>query len=255
MNISMLGFSARMAAGKTVVSNGVALAMGAKRIAFGGVVREEAGSRGIAATRENLQDLGESLVQEDVDAFCLRALDRNGWTTGSSIVVDGVRHVRVLDKLREMVEPNYFGLMYLNVDRETQLQRWKTEDLPYTKSLQELESHPTEIEVLTTLPQRADLVLDGKQTIDRIVRDVIRWSTSNSLLGDWEMRNERRILLTKKSIDGSLATTENEELDLLQASFAQYLAIQYDPYQRTTNSHRSKLEALQSRYGRMKSEE
>ena len=250
----MLGFSARMAAGKTVVSNGVAEAIGAKRIAFGGLVREEAGIRGIPATRENLQDLGESLVQEDVDAFCVRVLQRNGWTAGNSIVVDGVRHVRVLDKIREIVEPQYFGLMYLNVDRETQLHRWKTEDLPYTKSLQELESHPTEIEVLTTLPQRADLVLDGGQTVDRIVRDVLRWSTSNSKLGDWEMRNERRILLTRKSIEGGLATSEIEELELLQGSFAQYLAIQHDPCQRTINSHSSKLEELQSRYGHPKSE-
>ena len=143
MPTSMLGVSARMQAGKTTVSTAVATEMNAVRISFGRVVADEAKKRDYDLTREVLQDLGESMVQVDVFGFCHRVLESEGWTKGMSIVVDGVRHKRVLLALREIVEPDYFGLMYLNIDRATQLERWKSEDIPYTRSLEELEQHPT----------------------------------------------------------------------------------------------------------------
>lgn len=248
MNVSMFGLSARMAAGKTSVSKGVAEAIYAKRISFGGVVREEAQKQSVPFTREALQDLGQSLVQEDVGKFCQRVLAEAGWTPGDSIVVDGVRHVAVLDTLRQIVQPKYFALLYLSVDRDTQRERWKSEDLTYTKSLEELEAHPTEIEVLQKLPEHADLVLDGKHSVPHIVKDVIRWSKSKSILGkDWDARNERRLELCQKAARDLLTQEEREEFELLQSSFAQYLAVRFDPYQTTDNTHQQRYLELAAR--------
>ncbi|MDB4766750.1 hypothetical protein OAG71_03580, partial [bacterium] len=247
MPTSLLGLSARMQAGKTTVSKAVALEMQALRISFGSVVADEAEKQRLDITREVLQDLGESMVRADVYGFCQRVLDSKGWRKGMSIVVDGVRHKKVLLALREMVEPDYFGLMYLNIDRETQLKRWKSEDIPYTKSLQELEQHSTEVEVLKVLPDFSDLILDGAKNVNLIVKKIVAWSESEGFIESWSERNERRIYLAKSLDDGSLSDDEQKEFELLQDSFSQYLLAKFDPYKQRENPHKVRLEQIQQK--------
>ena len=247
MPTSLLGLSARMQAGKTTVSKAVASKMGAVRISFGRVVLDEAQRQQLDVTRETLQDLGESMVQDDVYGFCQRVLDSKDWQKGMSIVVDGVRHKRVLLALREIVEPDYFGLMYLNIDRRTQLERWKNEDIPYTKSLEELEQHATEIEVLRVLPDFSDLILDGAKNVNLIVKKIIAWSESEGFIGSWDARNERRIYLAKKHTDGSLSTEEARDFELLQDSYSQYLLAKFYPYKQSENPHAVRLKQIQER--------
>ncbi len=80
---AVLGFSAKMAAGKTSVSTRVAERLHAPRVSFGAYVLKAARSRGLPETREVLQDLGESFVQKDADDFCLRVLEDGGWKHGN----------------------------------------------------------------------------------------------------------------------------------------------------------------------------
>ena len=247
MPTSLLGLSARMQAGKTTVSKAVASEMHAVRISFGRVVSEEAEKQQLDITRETLQNLGESMVQEDVYGFCQRVLDSKGWQKGMSIVVDGVRHKRVLLALREIVEPDYFGLMYLNIDRKTQLERWKSEDIPYTKSLEELEQHSTEIEVLKVLPDFSDLILDGAKKVELTVKKIIAWSESEGFIESWEARNERRIYLAKKHTEGLLSNEDAREFELLQDSYSQYLLAKFYPFKQSENPHIVRLKQIQER--------
>jgi hypothetical protein len=183
------------------------------------------------------------MVQEDVVGFCDRALSIGGWVRGKSLVVDGVRHVVVLNTLRQIVEPDYFGLVYLNIDRQTQRERWNREDLPYKKTLEELERHPTEIEVLNTLPDFSDLVLDGKLPVQTIVTDIRQWCESGDFRGNWDERNQRRIELAKRFSRNEIDPDEAKEFDLLQRSYFEYLATKHG----SPDAHAERLLLLEAK--------
>ncbi len=98
-------------------------------------------------TRETLQDLGDELVRSDVRAFCLDVLKQQPWSPGVPLIIDGVRHVEVLVALGEILSPAPEYLVYINVDRMTQKKRLKHDELRHKKTLEELEQHPTELQV------------------------------------------------------------------------------------------------------------
>jgi hypothetical protein len=133
---------------------------------------------GVAVTRESLQELGAKLVSRDINGFCESVLAQQPWKAKKPLIVDGVRHVEVLQCLDEMVSPSRNYLIYINVDHETRAQRFKSDPLPHNKTLEELERHPTEVQVRSKLAARAALVLDGTQDADELAILVIEFLNS-----------------------------------------------------------------------------
>ena len=60
----------------------------------------------IDPTREQLQDLGQSLVEADPDAFCRNVLANAGFVPGGNILLDGIRHVDVQRRVASIVKPS-----------------------------------------------------------------------------------------------------------------------------------------------------
>lgn len=56
-------------------------------------------SRGLEHTRESLQAVGEELEASDPAKFCRSVRDDADWHQGESAVVEGIRHVRILDAI------------------------------------------------------------------------------------------------------------------------------------------------------------
>jgi hypothetical protein len=169
----VLSFAAPMQAGRATISTGVATRLNAPRVSFGGYLRRLAQERGMEVTRENLQDLGDELVKRDVRDFCEEVLKQEPWLPGRPLIIDGVRHVEVLDVLSEILAPAEGYLIYIDVDRATQSKRLEHDELRHEKPLEELERHPTEIQVRSRLPDRAALVLDGTQSPEELAEKVI----------------------------------------------------------------------------------
>lgn len=224
---AVLSFAAPIEAGKTTVSTRVAQRLSASRVSFGEYLRTVARTRGLTVTREILQELGEGFVSRDVRSFCEDVLEQQPWEPGRPLVIDGVRHVEVLDTLRELLAPAKSYLIYINVDRTTQTKRLKDDPLPHAKSLGELELHPTERQVRNRLPDRAALVLDGTQDPDESTRAVIEFLAAHDGAGardpDWDRLNARRIALAEKKSRGELHGAELAEFDQLQTRFFDYL--------------------------------
>ncbi len=130
---AVLSFAAPIEAGKTTVSTGVATRLVAPRVSFGDYLKRLARDSGLEVTREVLQDLGDQLVNRDVRAFCEEVLKQQPWQPGQPLVIDGVRHVEVLDSLAEILSPAKGYLIYINVDRTTQAKRLKTDERSPTK--------------------------------------------------------------------------------------------------------------------------
>src|SRR5262245_37743225 len=96
---AVLSFAAPIEAGKTTVSTRVAELLIAPRVSFGEYLRGLARERGLEMTREVLQDLGEQLVRKDVRGFCEDVLKQQPWEPGRPLIIDGVRHIEVLEAL------------------------------------------------------------------------------------------------------------------------------------------------------------
>jgi dephospho-CoA kinase len=169
MKTAVIGFSGRIASGKSTISKALAADIGCRRVSFGDYVRNVAGERGLAPTREVLQSLGEELEATDVNRFCRAVVDWAGWRPGSSLVIDGIRHVRVLENLKSLVEPTPLILVFVDADDSRRTSRLAERGEGEDARLGLVESHSSERDVLEGLPQLAHIRLSADDSTARAV--------------------------------------------------------------------------------------
>ena len=170
----VLCFSGGIASGKTTVASAVAERFGLGSASFGRFVRSTAKARGVPEERERLQALGESLIEQmGWQGFCRAVLDAASWKPGSSLVIDGIRHVDAVETIRVLVAPVPTKLIFVDVPQEVRQAR--AEDRPGdVTDLARADAHSTEKDVHHVLKARADLVLDGKREPTSLLEDVGR---------------------------------------------------------------------------------
>lgn len=176
MKRTMLAFSGGIASGKSTISTAVAQVLRCPRVSFGTYIRKEASRRGLGSDRGTLQALGEKLVEEDARVLCAGVLAQvGGWSPGAAIVVDGVRHADVARMLRAVAAPSEFRLIHVAADGVTRAIRFaaRGEDAARFETFDE---HSTERETAMILPEMADLVVDGKRSLNTIIEEVVRWA-------------------------------------------------------------------------------
>ena len=163
---SAVAFAGRMGTGKCSVSIALATNMGWKRASFGDFVRLIAAKRGLEPSRQVLQMIGAELESQDAVAFCKDVLESAGWHSGESIVVDGIRHVRVFEILRDLLSPVPVILVCLEAEEDLRKARLLERDGMEAGSCASAEAHSTEQDVISRLPDLADLRIftkDGSQ--------------------------------------------------------------------------------------------
>lgn len=216
----VLGFAAPIEGGKSTISTRLAEALHAPRVSFREYLEGVARKTGMPVTRESLQDLGENLVQHKMREFCTAVLRQASWAAETPLLIDGVRHLEVLKTLKELVAPVPFYLIYLNIDRKTQEERFQHDNLPHEKPLEELERHPTETQVSTVLRKKADLIVDGAAPVEQLVKEILDFandSDTKSTVGeDWDAMNQRRAELIQKKSHEELTEDERAEFERLQ---------------------------------------
>lgn len=159
----IIAFAGRMGAGKSSVSAAVAAGLRWKFASFGGFVRKTATSRGVEHTRESLQAIGEELEASDPVMFCRAVLDDAGWHPGESVVVEGVRHVRIWETLKNLAGSQPIFLVYLDASEELRRARLRERGAQEASYLAKAEAHSTERDAIAELPQLADLVLSTER--------------------------------------------------------------------------------------------
>lgn len=175
MKSTVLGFSGGIASGKSTLSEAVALSLGCPRVSFGGYMRAEARRRGVASDRDTLQAIGEELVARDPDGLCRAVVDQAGWVPGGALVVDGIRHVDIAERLARIVKPSEFRLVHVAAGKDTRAARFVAR-AEGKGDLATFDAHSTEKDVRNGLPELADLVADGDQPIEALIEHVARWA-------------------------------------------------------------------------------
>jgi dephospho-CoA kinase len=171
----VLAVSGRIASGKSTLAAGLASHLGWGRASFGNYLRSFAIEQGLDPTRPTLQSLGARLVAEDPVGFARAVLEYAGWREGKPAVVDGVRHVIILDALRHILNPMPLRLIHIVVDDEVQRERLVARSGSKAEHARDLESHSTERDVRSELLAAADLVLDGTKSPEQLVEEVLKW--------------------------------------------------------------------------------
>ena len=177
MTTLILCFSGRIGSGKTSVSRRVAETLGAAWTGFGDFVRAVAASRSLdASSREVLQTLGAQLLQDHGPAWlCQQVIARAGWDGHRPLVVDGVRHVDVLNEIGRQLSAHRNVLFYLDLPDQ---------DMPArgldASTRRVIEDHSTEHDVLRALRERANLVVSTAPPLDEVVSTVVNFARSLS---------------------------------------------------------------------------
>ncbi|WP_395836324.1 AAA family ATPase [Archangium violaceum] len=167
----VVGIAGGIGSGKTQVARQLADLLGAEFASFGDYVRERAREFGLDPVRDNLQPLGERLINEmGWDGFVAQVLST--WSRKSSLVLDGIRHVNACRAVESQVSPYRFILVYLSVDKATRVGRLEAVRPSDAAAIDRLEQHSTEREVHASLPDLADLLLDGSMDVSKIVHEI-----------------------------------------------------------------------------------
>lgn len=161
--------------GKSTLARAIAAASGAPSAGFGNYVRSLAAERGQDVERRQvLQDLGHELVQADARAFLEGALAWSGHASGQDLLLDGLRHVSILDALRQREAEGLdtVTLFYLDTPRETRRARVAARGVSLTQ-MEADEAHPAERDLDEKLRAAADAVLDGTKDLEALTRDAL----------------------------------------------------------------------------------
>lgn len=175
MKSIVLVFSGSIASGKSTLSIEIAKALGWQRVSFGNYVRTVAQSQGLGGSREVLQAVGASLINQGIEQFCEAVLSQVNWEPGTPLIVDSIRHAEVALTLRRLVAPLELLLVFVTVDELTREARLIERGLTRCEQWQLLEAHSTETQVQAVLPAMADLTVNSGRKIEELIQEIVMW--------------------------------------------------------------------------------
>ncbi|MBN8564808.1 MAG: dephospho-CoA kinase [Leptolyngbya sp. UWPOB_LEPTO1] len=178
MKPAVLALSGSIASGKSTLSRELAQSFQWSYVSFGDYVRSVARNQGLAESRESLQLIGTELLQRDTGKFCRAVLAQAQWQAGQPIIVDGIRHVEVLDCLRQIVAPIDLYLIFASVDEVTRSARLLERGTTSLEKHQKLEQDSTEQQVKTDLVQKSDLIVSSTQPLEILIQQISNWLES-----------------------------------------------------------------------------
>lgn len=152
----VIGLAGNKGSGKTTIAEALALRINATILSFGAYVRTKA-----AGTLDAVQlaDLGARLLDaQGPRAFIDDAISTLAWDGHSPLIIEGIRHTRILDAL--LARFPHMKLAYVTAPNAIRDDRLKARDDLDLAAITALGRHSTETEV-SALEARASWAVDG----------------------------------------------------------------------------------------------
>lgn len=174
INSLIICFSGQIGSGKTSISREIANHLGYPWVSFGDYVRALAKKNGLSATRDVLQDFGASLVKNKCEKFCKSVLNQADWHPGMNIILDGVRHVKILETIKQITAPSVVLLVYVDTSEKERKKRILLSRNTNLSDFKQHESHSTEIDVKIKLKKLANIVVVNNDcSLNEVCLDII----------------------------------------------------------------------------------
>lgn len=172
-------FAGQIGSGKSSVSCALADKLEWSRAGFGDYLRKLATARGLdAGNRQILQDLGQSLIEQDSVSFCRAVLLDGGFARGVNMLVDGVRHVGIQSEVAAYVAPSVSKLIYLRASETERRARVKARP-DGLSDFGRAEGHFVESELRGGLLGVADAIVEAEREFPVVLREcdahIQRW--------------------------------------------------------------------------------
>lgn len=155
---SLIAVAGATRSGKTTFIREVERRYAASTASFGHLVRERTEKLGLPQTRHSWQQVGEEWIATDRWGLCEQVLGRLP-AVGIGII-DGVRHVTILEILKEISHPRPVILLFVECTNRVRQQRL-LEDGLHSSGIARILAHSTDEDV-PALRARADLVINGE---------------------------------------------------------------------------------------------
>jgi gluconate kinase len=171
----VIGLAGKARSGKSTLAAGLAGRLGGIVVAFGDAVRRRAADLGLDPTdRATLMDLGQQWATKDPCGLSREVLGPER-TRPDLLIVDGIRHLQVLDELQRTMP--HFYLVYLSATDEVVTSRLDGQLDPRT--------HPSEQEI-PQLAAHADVQINADAPVEALVKAVVA-AIGDAELGDMSM--------------------------------------------------------------------
>jgi dephospho-CoA kinase len=138
--------------------------------------------RGLATDRESLQRLGAVLVKNETTSFCHRVVELSANAPDKLAVIDGLRHVAILQELRRILNSRKVLCVYVDAPLTVRLERVKKRDGLSPEQLAKLEMHSTEVEVERQLKGISDFKANNETSAAECAKSITDWTQRNGLL-------------------------------------------------------------------------
>lgn len=165
MIVALAGLSK---SGKSSLASELAVALDWPVIGFGNYVRHVARERAKPLDIPTLQELGQSMVEKDPRRFVEAVLEFGGLASVDNAILDGLRHVEILDALESVVAPESVIVVHVNTALDELRRRHQRDGSDLDRML----AAPSEQQIQSRLSARATLVVDGAKPIAAAVQQV-----------------------------------------------------------------------------------
>lgn len=172
-------FSGCTGCGKTSISKPFAESNGFRWTSFGNAVRAEAGRLGLRADdKAVLQSLGQKLVENEPERLCEIVLHDLKAANRGAGVLDGLRHMRVLELLKLREGADICRVIFVDVEPSIRHLRLKQNRGWSEEECQRYDRDATEVEVNDLLRPAADLVIDNNGSLHSSFAQLEQWRAS-----------------------------------------------------------------------------
>ncbi len=186
-------FSGSIGAGKSSIAHILSDALEWPRSGFDDFLRQQLRDRGgNPDSRQELQDLGQSLVDADPDRFCRDVLASVGFTPGGNLLLDGLRHVDIYKRVQRLVAPSSTFLLHLRIDDVEAQKRVETRD-GGSADFARARSHRVEAELVVSLPNIADRIVDARPSVALVADNVLTAFAELGVPSETVQRARRRL--------------------------------------------------------------
>jgi cytidylate kinase len=169
-------------AGKTFLAEAISKAASLPRVSFGNAVRETARSKGLPTDTETLQNLGQTIVQQNPVLLCEHVLAQAKSGDDAGLVIDGLRHKEVFVTLKRLCAPRPVVLVFIDIAADEQVRRIAMRDGIDAAGVQRMNLHQVEAQ-LPEIRAMADLIVDGVDSPQGNALRVISTLGGPSVLG------------------------------------------------------------------------
>lgn len=150
--VAAIGLAGHARSGKSTLAAMLSRRVGARVVAFGDIVRQAARDQHLdPSDRATLMDVGQRWAETNPASLCSAVLRGTDAET-RPLVIDGIRHVAIVEELRRQLNSGSLWLVFLAVPSWVLTERLEGEMDPRT--------HRSESE-MSALELHADLVLDA----------------------------------------------------------------------------------------------